>query len=192
MKGVKIADFIFEYEQKVFLILFAVFFIGMTCGSYSCFTLQTSLGEAFVASSGGDLFVDMLVKNLLALVISFLLGYTVIGFPFLCFYVLYSGICFGVFISLFTYSYGVMGCIIASVVMFPYYFTVIASELFVTFSSIRLSAALFNVFKDGTRYISPKVYSSPHIIKFFVFSALTAIATFFYSYVAIPLTYKIL
>lgn len=193
MKYKNIFKLIFEYEQKVFVILFAVFFIGFLFGSFFVFfdgnAVDTSVLFEYTYT---QLFTDVLVKNLILMIVMFVLGYTAIGSPVLFFCILYSGIYLGVLISSFTYTYGFKGCIASSLMFFPYYLLLVCSLFFITFSSLRLSVSLFNVFKSGTRYISPKKYCKPHILKFVFFSAITLLSSFIFSFISIPVTHKIL
>ncbi len=193
MKDNKVFSFLFEYEKKVFIILFAVFLLGFVCGSYSLFIKSDISYTTDVFSlQAANLFKKMLFSNFWLFVITFLSGYNVIAFPFMFILILYNGINIGVTISSFTYFYGLKGALIYSCLLLPFIIILILSHYFITFSSLRLSASLYNVFKEGTRYISPKVYSRPHIIKFVFYFILTSISLALYCFIFMPIVFKIL
>lgn len=181
---------VFEYEQKVFILLFTFFTTGQLFSSIYIFLNKTKF----------DLNINLLneqantvvFKNLLALFIIFLLGYTVIGLPFICLSVLYSGVLIGAKISFFILCYGAKGCILSAVILFLYYFTFVISCMYISFSAIRLSVALYNLFKTETRYVSPRYYSRAHITKYIAFSLFTIIVSLYYCYIAQPIFNKIL
>ncbi len=190
MKRNKIIKFIFEYENKVFSIFFTLFFLGVVWGTFAA--LNNDISSEYLSSSITQMFKSVAHTNILILFIVFLFGYTVIGFPFLCISVIFNGVCSGTFVTLILLSYGVKGVVISSVFLFPYFLCYVISSFYLTFSSTRLSVALYNVFKRGTRYVSPHTYSRPHIVKFAVFSAFIIIFSLIYKFSIIPILTKIL
>ncbi len=184
MKDKKNLKFIFEYEKKVLAILFIIFTMGFCFGCYNLFNRP----DVYLESFSHNLNIVFL-KNIVLITISFLLGYTVIGFPFLCFSVIYCGIFTGISLGYFTYFYGYTGCLFYSVIFYLYYLIFIFSYFFIVFSSFRLSASLYSVFKEGTRYISPKTYSRPHIIRFVFYISILLFISIFYRFLIIPLVF---
>lgn len=182
MKDNKYFKYIFEYEQKVFAVLFAIFLISFLFGCYFLFH-STSIPDSISYNS----FKLIFNKNILSLFISFLFGYTVIGFPFLFLGILYNGFLCGVSLCTFTFFHGLKMSAIFSLALFPYYLIFLFCYFSITASSLRLSISLYNVFKEGTRYISPKTYSKPHIIKFVFHFILICTCTFLYYYFVAPL-----
>ena len=189
MRMVKFLSFIFEYERKVYFLLFTLFLIGFGFGCYHGLGNNTYVDSIFNSDTA---WISVFLKDSICLFITFILGYTVIGFPLLCSNVVFYGIYCGIFLSKFSAVYGIKGALCSGVVLLPYYFVVITTLLLLTFSSLRMSVALFNVFKNGTRFISPKVYSLPHIVKFIVFLILIFIISLIYSFVLQPFIDKIL
>jgi len=162
-----------EYEQKVFILLFAIFFLGFLCGCYYLFDNNQYKTE-YVFSN------IIFLKNIVLMCITFLLGFAVIGFPFIILCTAYVGILSGVSIGLFMLSHGFKVSVLYSLAFFPYYLVYIFCFIYVAGSSLRLSASLYNVFKEGTRYISPKTYSRPHILNFLLFLFLIVFISFIY------------
>lgn len=193
MKDNKIFSFVFEYEKKVFIILFAVFLVGFIWGSYTLFS-KTGLTDNInhISQQPILLFKKLISSSFWLFAITFLSGYNVIGFPLMFLLVLYNGINLGVTISSFAYFNGLKGALLCSGILLPFIVVTILSHYFITFSSLRLSASLYSVFKEGTRYISPKVYSKPHIIKFVFYFFITLISLAFCCFIVMPIAFKIL
>ncbi len=193
MKISRFVNFVLDYERKVYIILFILFSLGLVYGCY--FSLSGKAGDLeviFNKSNELDIWISVILKDTICILITFILGYTVIGFPFLCFNIVLYGIYFGIALSRYTVIYGVKGALISSFAFFPYYFVLITSLILLTFSSLRMSVALFNVFKSGTRFISPKTYSVPHIVKCLVFLLFNIVFSFVFSNFVYPIVNKIL
>ena len=190
MKYKNLHKIIFEYEQKVFVLLFAVFFIGFLAGSLSVFnnTSYIEISEPVLHK----LYFCSILAFCAFLIILFTLGFTSFGLPFIIFINLFSGLFLSVIGCSITVSYGYVGCIVYSLFMLPLFLVIVLSLLYISYSSIRLSGALFNVFKSGTRFISPCEYLLPHIFKFIFFFLSTLIISIIYNYIFIPLFLKIL
>lgn len=187
----KTIGFIFECEFKVIYILSAFYLLGIICGSFYSIKIGGD-SQVLVSSILADSFLTLLLKNLLIIVLLFLLGYTVIGAPLICFLLMYSGVGCGLFCGIFVLRHGFVGCVLAALGFFLFYFINFISQVLVSFSSLRLSFALYNVFKNNTRYVSPDVYSRPHIFKFTIFCALTTISCLYYFYIAKTITLLII
>ena len=182
LKFKKAVNFIFECEFKVAAALSLFFILGMVFGAfYSC---KMDLSADMAGNLITDDVLSLILKNLLLLTVVFLMGYTVIGAPLICFIIVYSGVSCGMFLGIFTGFYGFRGCVAAAICFYLFYLINLMSLVFVCFSSLRLSLALYNVFKNNTRYVSPGIYSKPHIVKFSVFAALTLFSCLYYVYIA--------
>ena len=182
LKIKKAVNFIFECEFKAIVVLSMFFLFGMIFGAiHSC---KMDLPSDVVKSIISDNLMTLCLKNLLILTFAFLLGYTVIGAPLICFIIVYSGISCGLFLGIFSINFGFRGSFVAALCFYLFYFINLISLVFVSFSSIRLSLALYNVFKNNTRYVSPGIYSKPHMIKFSAFAAFTLFSCVYYIYIA--------
>ncbi len=176
----KMADFIFECELRVMLLLSVFFFIGMAFGAYhSCGEAAGELSDVMA----GEI-IPLYLKNLLMLFVTFVLGYTVIGAPLICGAVIYGGVCCGLFCGLAVNLAGLAKGTLVIALFYVFYFVNVLCLLLMSFSSLRLSLALYNVFKNNTRYVSPEVYSKPHLLKFVVFSAFTFLSCAYYVFAA--------
>lgn len=183
LKIKKTVNFIFECEFRVVVVLLLFFLLGMVFGTfYSCniSSIEADTAKSIVSND----FISLCFKNLLLLTAVFLLGYTVIGAPLICFVLIYSGVSCGLFLGIFTSVYGFRGSVVAASCFYIFYLLNLMSLVFVAFSSLRLSFALYNVFKNNTRYVSPNIYSKPHMLKFCVFAGLTVLACLYYVYIA--------
>lgn len=187
LKIKKAVNFIFECEFRAVAVLSLFFLLGMVFGAfYSCkMDLSADMAKNIIT----DNLLSLFLKNLLLLTAVFLLGYTVIGAPGICFILIYSGVSCGMFLGIFTGFYGFRGSIVAALCFYLFYFINLISLVYVSFSSLRLSLALYNVFKNNTRYVSPNVYSKPHMLKFLVFAVLTLLSCTYYVYIGRGLAY---
>ena len=193
MKISGFVNFVLDYERKVYIILFMLLSLGFIYGCYFSFTDRAGdLGVLFNKSNEINIWISVVLKDAICIFVTFILGYTVIGFPFLCINVVLYGIYFGIALSEYTVQFGIKGFLIFSFAFFPYYFVFITSLIFLTFSSLRMSVALFNVFKNGTRFISPKSYSVPHIVKCLFFLFLNSVISFVFFNFIYPVINKIL
>ena len=122
---------IFEFEQKVFVLLYVFLLTGQLFSS--CYIFLNKNKFDLNISLLNEQANTVVLKNLLALFIIFLLGYTVIGLPFICLGVLYSGILIGIKVSLFILCFGVKGSIISAFILFIYYFIYVISCLYISF-----------------------------------------------------------
>ena len=152
---------LFEYDNKVLLIFLTIFFISFIFGSFYLFNCSN-----IINAEVPQIIYDFLIRDFLFLIVLFLLGYTVVGLPLLFFSNIILGIFCGITVSCFTYLFSFKGCMYYCIILYPYFFVFVISCFYVISSSLRLTVSLYNVFKEGTRYISPKVYSRPHIFKF--------------------------
>jgi len=191
MRISKFTDFIFDYERKVYILLFVLFSIGFGFGIYYSLCGEVN-GDAVNNFCSNDTWLNLLFKESLCLFITFILGFTVIGFPLLCLNVVFYGIYCGIYLSEYSLASGLNGALTSSVVLFPYFFITVTALILMTFSSLRMSVALFNVFKNGTRFISPKVYSLPHILKCVFFQVLIFFMSVVNTYLLQPVVDKIL
>ena len=179
-------NFLFECEFKVIALLSAFIVFGLALGSFYGFGLSLGQGTdlgAFLSTG----YFELLVKTLVVLLSSFLLGYTVVGAPLILFVLLYWGTCCGLFMSAVASNLGFKGCLLFGILFSVFFLVSFFSLILISFSSLRLSLALFGVFKNDTRYVSPKVYSNPHIIRFLVFACFDAVSCAYCVYVAGPL-----
>lgn len=196
MKAGKFFSQIFECESKVFIIIFSFYALGIVFGSVSAcnleynniHTLNCDVFELFFSDS----FIQLFLKNLIIISLAFFLGYSVIGMPFICFVVLYDGICCGIFCTTFSVFWGLKGVLCSALCFYIYFFLKLICVICLSFSSLRLSLALLSVFKSDTRYISPREYSIPHIIKYTVFIVITLFDVLYYFYIAQFLLNKLL
>ena len=189
MRISKITDFLFDYERKVYFLLFILFFIGFAFGTYHSLCGDLNAGSNFTTS---NTWVSLLFKESFCLFITFILGFTVIGFPILCLNIVLYGVYCGIYLTGYTATHGLNGIFTSTLLLFPYFFITVTVLILMTFSSIRMSVALFNVFKNGTRFISPKNYSFPHILKYIIFQFLIFFVSVISSYILQPVIYKIL
>ena len=178
----KVISFIFECEFRVVAVLSLFFLLGIFFGSfYSC---RLEMSSELVNSMISDNLLSVFIKNLLLLSAVFLLGYTVLGTPLIFFIIIYSGVSCGLFLGTFCAFYGFRGALVASLCFYLFYFINFVSIIYVYFSSLRLSIALYNVFKNNTRYVSPSIYSKPHILKFSIFAVFLLVSSLYYVYIA--------
>lgn len=193
MKDNKISSFIFEYEKKVFIILLVVFLIGFVWGSYTVFHTPLST-ELNLSLNQQPLFIfkKLITSYFWLFLVTFLSGYNVVGFPIMFILLLFNGINIGVMFCSVTFLDGLKSYLFYIIILLPFLVISVLSHYFITFSSLRLSASLYNVFKEGTRYISPKVYSKPHIIKFAFYFSITIISLAFCCFILMPFSLKIL
>lgn len=170
MKLVKWTKFFFECETKLLVILLSLFVTGYVWGAFSTniSDVQAIPDLQFVLFNS-DL-ISLFIRYALSLVVVFLLGYCAVGLPFICFIMIYNGLCFGIFSEALLINYGFRNNVIVIVFLFFSVITYFISLSCVSFSSIRLSLTLFSVFRSETRYVSPSYYSTPHIIKFVFFA----------------------
>ena len=174
---------VFECEHKVFLILFAFYFIGFVYGLF--FTSKSggqALNEVFYEN-----FWTLFLKNFSLIFLTFIFGYTPFGTPIIVFINCYNGICSGILSANIIISCGVKGALLISFLFYLYFLLIFISIVFVSFSSLRLSFVVFNMFRDENKYISANFYAKPHFLKFIFFTVLTVIATGYYIYVASPI-----
>lgn len=179
MKLKKWMRFFFECETKLFFFMLVIFIAGIIWGSVSLKINNVQATETDILSiidmSG---FKNLFFKNYLLIIVSFLLGFSAIGVPFICFVLLFDGICLGIFLERIVLCYGFKGLSIATASLFVVVLIKFISIAVISFSSIRLSLTLFNVFHDNTRYVSPKYYAKPHVVKFIFFSLVNVINAF--------------
>ncbi len=182
----KAVNFIFDCEFRVLAVFSLFFLIGICFGSfYSCgISTSAEFSNSFIADNLFSLFI----KNFLLLAAVFFLGYTVFGAPLIFFVIIYSGVSCGLFLGTVCTFYGFRGALVASICFYLFYLVNFISVVYISFSSLRLSIALYNVFKNNTRYVSPSVYSKPHAVKFLIFSLFTFLSCIYYVYIARGLT----
>ena len=159
---------IFQYEQKVFLTLFAVFFIGFSFGAFYIYQSENSvdlLGHLIYGKSLHNFYIS---NSVVFLIISFL-GMTLFALPTVYLCIIFSGVNSGFLISCYTYDKDVVSSVLFLLCIFPAVLLITFSHFFISFSSLRFSYALNNVFKSNTRYISPKKYLVPHILSIVFF-----------------------
>lgn len=190
MKQNDLVKTVFFYEQKAFILLFCLFFIGQTFGSFYFFSSAESFEIKNILTD--QTVAHMFLGDFLFLFLLFITGYTIIGFPVICLAVLYRGLCFGIQVCALTYTYGVKGCFLTAILLVLYYIAVIFSNMFVSFSSLKMSIMIYNIYKSETRLLSPKAYSKPHIIRFIIFSVVLFLAALYYKFIATPILTLIL
>lgn len=184
MRIKKMLSFLFECESKVIYLLFLFYMLGFFFGTvYSVKNgvqaLSFDLNYYFK-----ETIIEVLLKNIIILFILFLSGFAAFGLPIVLFTLLYAGMSLGVLCAAIVLVYGFKGSFIFALICFIYFAVMLICYVFVSFSSLRLSLVLLNVFRNNSKYISPRVYSLPHIIKFFVFSAVLFLSSVYYVYVA--------
>lgn len=186
LKFKRAVNFLFDCEFKVIVFLSVFIILGLVLGSYYGASFNTEQGDngSFLFSAG---YLNIFFKTVSLLFVSFLLGYTVIGTPLIFLVLLYWGACCGVVNTAAIKHLG-FGDGLAFVLLGSVYFVLtFVSLLLISFSSVRLSLALFGVFRSDTRYVSPKVYSNPHIIKFLGFLFVDAFSCVYFYYFIRPL-----
>lgn len=176
---------IFQYEQKVFITLFAVFFIGFSFGSF--YIGEHSNNDLIYFILSKKYIFDFYIKNIILFFLLSLSGFTLFALPsvFLC--ILFSGIHCSFLISNSIHIDNLAKSIILSLATFPVVLFVVTPNFFVSFSSLRNSCSLSNVYKNNTRYISPKLYLIPHIITtiFFLIFMITSFTLYNFVYLFI-------
>lgn len=182
----KACSFIFDSENNVIFVLLSFYVLGFVFGLIHSYQNGVQAVDS-VNVILNDNFVEVFFEPFFVLLVIFLAGFAVFGLPVAVFSVMYSGVLVGVLFSAFVISYGFKGSFILTVFGSLFYIVRLISALFVSFSSIRLSIVLLNVFRNNSRCVSPKVYLYPHIIKFLFFSMLLFLSAVIYSYVSVPL-----
>lgn len=176
MKLIKWLKFFFECETKLLFIFLSLFTVGYIWGAFSLFSydVQAILNEDILFLYNGC-FSELFFRNIIVLISVFFIGYSAIGLPFISFILIYNGVCFGIASQALLINYGLKSNIIVIIFLFLNFFVYFVSLSCVSFSSMRMSLALFNVFKNETRYVSPGFYSKPHIIKLLFYIVISVV-----------------
>lgn len=181
MKVKRAFAYLFDCEFKAVAVLSLFILVGLCYGAYYIAGVHEST-ELCAALSLGTV-ADISVKYIFLLFVVFLLGYAVIGVPIVCFILLYYGMSTGIFLGAYGCLYGLKGCAVAAVCFYFFYLSLTLCVLNISYSSVRLSFALYSVFKNNTRFVSPRIYSKPHIIRFFALAVLVFIACVYYVFI---------
>lgn len=179
MRIKKFANNVFECESKVMFALLLLYILGLVYGCFSGTVLNLLNDFRFTSILSDNLFT-LFSKNILVVLIIFLLGYSVIGTPFICFIIYYCGVSNGVFCTYYSCNFGLKGSFIVVLLFYFYYLIIFLTIALMSYSSIRLSLSMFSYFRSETRYVSPRIYSGSHVIKFFIFSIFTFLISAYY------------
>jgi len=182
MKFKKFISVILDCESSVFAVLLFFYFIGFVYGCFSESILSVQADNIYLTS-----FANILLQNLFVLISLFLLAYSAIAAPFICFVMVYWGVCNGLFCEAVCLNSGLKGVVALILCYFLQFFMYLIFFITLSYSSLKTSFALLQVFKNNTRYISPAEYSKPHIIKFVVFFILVCVLSAFDFYLLRPL-----
>ena len=167
---------VFECEQKVFTIMFAFFLTGFIFG---CFYTSFNSVQAF-DNLLSETVISLTLKNVFLIFLVFVFGYTPFGFPLIAFVILSSGICNGIMSYNAVANLNFISVFFVTVLLFVYFSLNIIALFIVSFSSIRLSLIVFNIFRDNKMF-SAKTYAKIHLLKFIFFFIFSVIPSVYFS-----------